>query len=454
MSSLTYSQNGDYLIPNLVLDPAPAKPLGKYGRMRKAYLKERRPLIYNQMLLSGSLFPHLQEVDETAHQRLEQMMPQLAKDAGATEELKAREPDAVGGPDEHLQGTGRGNPDGGTHQQLSFFPTEAEQIEQIDRRAETEKVSAFSFSGEDIALAMASGSGFAQGKERIAAFFQEDHTPKERAEFLKKEYGIGGRSWTFLDGSHGFLEYNARGIQLRSYPEGQEQRFSWSDAAKRIGVLIAAGKYLDEPSKDEPIWEYNGVKERHPDNLVLYQMGDFYELYGEDARTAAAELDLNLFSRSIPGGGRVEMCGFPANQLEQTVERLRDKHDVTVSAQQEGSAQRREYTVLSIDHEAEQAIDAHEAEFGADGFRAFPDEEAIQNATIRELHERYKPIVLEAVARDARYGNVCSDGDRERAVIEGRAAIQRAVLSSGNRELLHLYSHIPEFRQRLTRGSR
>ena len=207
---------------------------------------------------------------------------------------------------------------------------------------------------------MASGSGFAQGKERIAAYFEENHTPKERAEFLKKEYGIGGQTWTFLDGSHGFLEYNARGIQLRSYPEGQEQRFSWSDVAKRIGVLVAAGKYLDEPSKEEPIWEYNGVKERHSDNLVLYQMGDFYELYGEDARTAAAELDLNLFSRSIPGGGRVEMCGFPATQLEQTVERLRDKHDVTVSTQQEGSAQRREYTVLSIDHKAEQAIDAHE----------------------------------------------------------------------------------------------
>ena len=162
------------------------------------------------------------------------------------------EPDAVGGPDEHLQSAGRGNPDGGTHQQLSFFPTEAEQIEQIDRRAETEKVSAFSFSGEDIALAMASGSGFANGKERIVAYFQENHTPKERAEFLKKEYGIGGRSWTFLDGSHGFLEHNARGISLRSYPEGKEQRFSWSDAAKRIGVLIAAGKYLGEAEQDTP----------------------------------------------------------------------------------------------------------------------------------------------------------------------------------------------------------
>ena len=160
--------------------------------------------------------------------------------------------DAVGGPDEHLQGAGRGNPDGGTHQQLSFFPSEAEQIEQIDRRAETEKVSAFSFSGEDIALALASGSGFAQGKERIAAFFQENHIPKERAEFLKKEYGIGGQSWTFQDGSHGFLDYDSRGIKLRSYPEGQEQRFSWSDAAKRIGVLIAAGRYLDKAEQDTP----------------------------------------------------------------------------------------------------------------------------------------------------------------------------------------------------------
>ena len=362
------------------------------------------------------------------------------------------EPDAVGGPDEHLQGTGRGNPDGGTHQQLSFFPTEAEQIERIDRRAETEKVSAFSFSGEDIALAMASGSGFANGKERIVAFFQGDHTPKERAEFLKNEYGIGGRSWTFLDGSHGFLEHNTRGISLRSYPNGQEQRFSWSDAAKRISLLIATGKYLDETERPDPnVWEYNGVKERHPDDLVLYQMGDFFELYGEDARTAAAELNLNLLSRSIPGGGRVEMCGFPANQLELTVEQLRDKHDVTISAIPENGSQRREYSMLSIDHEADQAIDAHEAEFGADGFRAFPDEEVIQNATVRELHERYKPIVLEAVTQDIRYRNACAHSDRENAVIEGIAAIRRAVLGADDVQLIKLYSDMPEFRQRLHR---
>ena len=71
--------------------------------------------------------------------------------------------------------------------------------------------------------------------------------------------------------------------------------------------------------------------------------------------------------------------------------------------------------------------------------------------TLRELHERYKPIVLEAVTKDTRYQNTCGHGDYESAVIEGRSAIRRAVLASGNKELLHLYSYTPEFRQRLHR---
>ena len=89
---MNYIQNGDYLIPDLNLSEQPSKPLGKYGRMRKAYLKEHRPILYNQLLMSEKLYPHLIEIDETAQSRLEQMMPQLAKDAGATEELKASDP--------------------------------------------------------------------------------------------------------------------------------------------------------------------------------------------------------------------------------------------------------------------------------------------------------------------------------------------------------------------------
>ena len=89
---MNYIQNGDYLIPDLKLSQQRSKPLGKYGRMRKAYLKEHRPILYNQLLMSEKLYPHLLEIDETSQSRLEQLMPQLTKDAGATEQLKASDP--------------------------------------------------------------------------------------------------------------------------------------------------------------------------------------------------------------------------------------------------------------------------------------------------------------------------------------------------------------------------
>lgn len=301
-------------------------------------------------------------VPAPAGDRRDGEQPSGADDAPAGERrgrdgaAESQRPDALGGPDEHLQSTGRGDSDGGAYQQLTLnlFLSEAEQIQRIDEAENVKTSSAFSFAQE-------------------------------------------------------------------------------------------------QPQPDPAVWEYNGVKERHPDDMVLYQMGDFFEIYGEDAKEAAPELGLQLVSRAIPGGGRVEMCGFPANRLEQYLEQLRAKHDVTVSATLEGSTQRREYSVLSIDHEAEQDINAHEAEYGADGFRAFRDEEAIQAATLRELHEQYKPIVLEAVTQDIRYRNACGHSDYENAVIEGNAAIRRAALGSGNMGLLRLYSDTPEFRQRLHR---
>ena len=156
------------------------------------------------------------------------------------------------GPDERLQGSGRGSDPERADLQLSFFATEAEQIAQIDQRAETEQVSVFSFSEADWRAALASGSGFEHGKERIAAYYAENHTQKERIEFLKKEYGTGGCSWTFQDGSSGFLDYDASGIKLRSYPKGQEQRLKWLEVEKRIHVLITMGQYLDGPEQTVP----------------------------------------------------------------------------------------------------------------------------------------------------------------------------------------------------------
>ena len=84
MTELTYTKNGDYRIPDLKLSEEPeSKPLGKYGMLRKTYLQEHRPILWNQMILSETLFPHLREIDETAQQRLEQMIRFATEDEPA-----------------------------------------------------------------------------------------------------------------------------------------------------------------------------------------------------------------------------------------------------------------------------------------------------------------------------------------------------------------------------------
>ena len=92
MSELTYKTIGEVQIPELSLQEQTAEPLGKYGRMRKKYLRENRPILWNQMILSETLYPHLREIDATANSRLELMMPELMKAAGVTEELKQSDP--------------------------------------------------------------------------------------------------------------------------------------------------------------------------------------------------------------------------------------------------------------------------------------------------------------------------------------------------------------------------
>ena len=89
MSKLTYIRCGDYDIPNLKLSEQPETSIGKYGRMRKSYLKKHRPILYNQLLTSEKLYPHLLEIERTAQGRVETMLPHMMEVAGVTEELKA-----------------------------------------------------------------------------------------------------------------------------------------------------------------------------------------------------------------------------------------------------------------------------------------------------------------------------------------------------------------------------
>ena len=92
MTELSYTIHGDYAIPNLKLSNPADQPIGKYGRMRKRYLQEYRPILYNYLVLSETLYPHLLEIDNAANQRMDTLLQQLAKDAGVTEKLKAADP--------------------------------------------------------------------------------------------------------------------------------------------------------------------------------------------------------------------------------------------------------------------------------------------------------------------------------------------------------------------------
>ena len=321
---------------------------------------------------------------------------------------------------------------------------------------------------DEIDHALDRGSGVEGGKGRIYEYFTADHTGKEKAAFLKDEYGIGGRSHAVSGASHSGENHDSRGITLKK-ADCANVELSWTKVAARIDSLIQKDRFLSPREKEryaqlqrekeaerelptQAQTDYNAIKEAHPDDIVLFQVGDFFEMYGEDAKQAAELLDLNLTTRAIPGAGRVEMCGVPSHNLEMYVEKLRDKYDVTIAEAPDFRGERHIYTLRSIDHEAEAAINAYEAEFGADGTRVFRDPAAEQvQPTVQERLEHYRPVVMAAVSEDTAYRNACGHSDRENAEIECNAAVRRAVLNSKDMELIRLFSDMPEFRSRLHR---
>ena len=321
---------------------------------------------------------------------------------------------------------------------------------------------------DEIDHALDRGSGVEGGKSRIYEYFTADHTGKEKAAFLKDEYGIGGRSHAVSGASHSDESHDSRGIVLKKAGCANVE-LSWTKVAARIDSLIQKDRFLSPREKEryaqlqrekeaerelptQAQTDYNAIKEAHPDDIVLFQVGDFFEMYGEDAKQAAELLTLNLTTRAIPGAGRVEMCGVPAHNLEMYVEKLRDKYDVTIAEAPDFRGERHIYTLRSVDHEAEAAINAYEAEFGADGTRVFRDPAAEQvQPTVKERLEHYRPVVMAAVSEDTAYRNACGHSDRENAEIECNAAVRRAVLNSKDMELIRLFSDMPEFRSRLHR---
>ena len=183
-----------------------------------------------------------------------------AADHGAVAETdpgpgQGAESDGVGAAHEQPESAGRGTGADGADLQLSFFdahiPTEAQQIEKIDQ-AESEKTpSAFVLSQAEIENELRRhGSGFAGGKQRIMALYQTQPDRKLRAKALAKEYGIGGHSHDFLDGSRGFVNHDWKGLEFDHYPDHQKITLKWAQVEKYIDLMIQSDRYLTDKEKE------------------------------------------------------------------------------------------------------------------------------------------------------------------------------------------------------------
>ena len=161
----------------------------------------------------------------------------------------------MGAAHEQPESAGRGTGADGADLQLSFLdahiPTEAQQIEKIDQ-AESEKTpSAFVLSQAEIENELRKhGSGFMGGKQRIMALYQTQPDRKLRAKALAKEYGVGGHSHDYLDGSRGFVNHDWKGLEFDHYPDHQKITLKWAQVEKYIDLMIQSDRYLTDKEKE------------------------------------------------------------------------------------------------------------------------------------------------------------------------------------------------------------
>ena len=263
-----------------------------------------------------------------------------AADHGAASETEPgpgqREPaDGVGATHEQPESAGRGTGADGADLQLSFFdahiPTEAEQIGKIDQ-AESEKLpSAFVLSQAEIENELRKhGSGFEGGKQRIMALYQTQPDRKLRAKALAKEYGIGGHSHDFLDGSRGFVNHDWKGLEFDHYPDHQKITLKWAQVEKYIDLMIQSDRYLTDKEKEQrtarqeaecqlPMLdgtvaaEYTALKKQYPNTLVGFELNGNYLFYDKDAVAVERILRTNLLSQENVLG-KVKVTGFPSEQ--------------------------------------------------------------------------------------------------------------------------------------------
>ena len=234
--------------------------------------------------------------------------------------------------------------------------------------AEVPKVGMF-ITDDEIDATLNRGSNIEGGKGRIYTYLTGAHNAKEKADFLKNEYGTGGSSHAVS--GQGWIDSSGKGIRLQK-PECADVELNWHKTLARFENIIRNGRYFtpEEQAKYEEMqtreWQfrkhmdaYNDIKHDHPDDIVLFQVGDFFEMYGEDAKTASELLDLTLTTRPVAGAGRVDMYGIPSHILEQSVEKIRETYGVTIARHNSIINEHTTYSlgVLGADKEIPQEVE-------------------------------------------------------------------------------------------------
>ena len=229
--------------------------------------------------------------------------------------------DGMGAAHEQPESAGRGTGADGTNLQLSFFdvhiPTEAQQIEKIDQ-AESEKTpSAFSLSQVEIENELRKhGSGFMGGKQRIMALYQTQPDRNLRAKALAKEYGIGGHSHDFLDGSRGFVNHDGRGMEFDHYPEHKKFTLSWTQVEKYIDLMVQSDRYLTDKEKEH--YTPPAPVSAEPDATLIHAKNLIREFCQEEYDSAPDFSDLtkigvaytNATDEEIPIQVNVDLMGY------------------------------------------------------------------------------------------------------------------------------------------------
>ena len=267
---------------------------------------------------------------------------------------------------------------------------------------------------DEIDRILRDGGSTSGGKWRIFRYFTEAHSVEDKADFLKREYGIGGRSHALSDAPGSNENHDAKGMEL-SKGGCENVSLTWRQIARRIDGLIAADRFMADvelamyDTHTAAYASYNRAKPHHDNDIVLVQYGGAFYTYGADAETTAHALG----QRTRQAGG-LDYVEIMEEQIEPALDALRAYKPVT----------------LCYENGSELTVDFH-----------IPD----------ELREQYEQQLYDTLMANESYINAVMNPDAESAALTGERVLREFVADSEDRDFQRAYYDNPRLREALNR---